>query len=179
MQEAWGYSGLSCPANGERLSRALVPLLHGAELKPQPMGWDDPMCAGVCCTRECADMSGGSSCGKEFFCVPPGEHLPWVPSHCLTSTGFIPLLSLANHALKHVRRACTTFSSSSSTYRWEHLAQRHPRIGKRLKFCSAEMCLSEELTFVFNTCSPDLSLSPVPALPCGAAVPTRYDFLLD
>lgn len=49
-------------------------------------------------------VSEGTGCGKEFFCVSPGEHLPCVPSHCLRSTGFIPLLSLANHAQKHTRR---------------------------------------------------------------------------
>lgn len=64
-------------------------------------------------------ISEGTGCGKEFFCVSPGEHLPCVPSHCLRSTGFIPLLSLANHAQKHTRKACTI--CSSSVYCREHL----------------------------------------------------------
>lgn len=64
-------------------------------------------------------VSEGTGCGKEFFCVSPGEHLPCVPSHCLRSTGFIPLLSLANHAQKHTRRACAI--CSSSVYCREHL----------------------------------------------------------
>lgn len=103
--------------------------------------------------------------GKSFFCASPGKHLPWVPSHCLMRTEFIPLLSLANHALKHVRRVCRTFCISS-TYQCQHLSQRHPRIGSTLNFCSTEMYLSEELTFVSNTCSPDFFFFyPAPGLP--------------
>lgn len=88
-------------------------------------------------------ISEGSGCGKEFFCASPGEHLPCEPSHCLMNTGFIPLLSLAKRAQKHTRRAC----SSSSLYCREHLSQRHHKAGSKLKFGSAEMLLSEELTF--------------------------------
>lgn len=56
-------------------------------------------------------ISEGSGCGKEFFCTYPGQHLPCAPSHCLTSTGFIPLLSPATHAQKCTRRACSSSSA--------------------------------------------------------------------
>lgn len=158
-QEAWRDSGLSRPANGKRLSRDLIPLLYGAEPEPQPE--ERPyvlrslLCQGVLWPYLKAAALG------ESFSVHPLES---IFLGCLISTGAIPLLSLANHALKHTRRACTTFSSSSSMYRWKHLTQRHPRIGNRLNICSTEMYLSEELPFVFNTCSSDLTLSAEPLL---------------
>lgn len=60
-------------------------------------------------------ISEGSGCGKEFFCAYPGQHLPCAPSHCLTSTGFIPLLSPATHAQKCTRRACSSSSAVQGT----------------------------------------------------------------
>jgi len=161
MQEAWGDLGWAARRTGKGFRGFSSHCCMVQSRNPSPWGGMTLRAWELAALRSAPE---GSSCGKKFFCACPGEHLPWVPSHCPTSTGLTPLLPLANHALKHTRRACTT-CSSSSTYQQEHLPQRHPRIGNRLKFCSTEIYLSEELTIVFNTCSLDLSLPPASAWP--------------
>lgn len=112
MQEVWGDSGLSCPANKERLSRALSHLFTVRSQNPSQWGGMTLYAREFVAPGTAPDRSEGSSYGKHFLCIPwrafslsafslPDKHIVDVF-----------LLPLANHALKHVRGACTTFSSS-------------------------------------------------------------------